>query len=152
MTDSADFRCQPDNTALLPCPFCGGKAAIVLGMKQTVRTVDVACQDCGGAMPAFCEDDAISDWNTRSGGEAVSPREPVAYYGLLPSPETMLTYASILEKPQYNIKNGIRYQIPAGEIVEAACMALRLCARRVANAEEAEALAVSRPHHSTPEK
>jgi hypothetical protein len=43
----------------------------------------------------------------------------------LPTPETMLTYASILEKPQYD-KFGVR--LATGEIVEAACAALRVCA------------------------
>jgi hypothetical protein len=46
----------------------------------------------------------------------------------LPAPETMLTYASMLEKPQYVVKNGARFKIPTGEIIEAACAALRLCA------------------------
>lgn len=52
---------------LLPCPFCGGKAAITLGVRRdAVKTVDVICQDCSGAMLAFCEDDAIADWNARA--------------------------------------------------------------------------------------
>jgi hypothetical protein len=48
----------------------------------------------------------------------------------LPKPETMLTYASILEKPKYQIdeKTGIKYRLATGEIVEAACAALRYCA------------------------
>lgn len=55
-----------DEINLLPCPFCGGKAAITLGVRRdAVKTVDVICQDCSGAMLAFCEDDAIADWNTR---------------------------------------------------------------------------------------
>lgn len=48
----------------------------------------------------------------------------------LPSPKTMLTYASILEKPKYQVdeKTGIKYRLATGEIVEAACEALRQCA------------------------
>jgi hypothetical protein len=46
----------------------------------------------------------------------------------LPAPETMLAYASILEKPQYAIHKGIKYALATGEIVEAACEALRICA------------------------
>lgn len=46
----------------------------------------------------------------------------------LPQPETMLTYASILEKQQYVVKNNAKYPIATGEIVEAACAALRVCA------------------------
>lgn len=46
----------------------------------------------------------------------------------LPQSETMRTYASILEKPQYVVHKGIRYPIATGEIVEAACAALRYCA------------------------
>ena len=47
----------------------------------------------------------------------------------LPAAETMLTYASVLEKPQYVIQNGRRFELATGEIVEAACAALRICAR-----------------------
>ena len=49
----------------------------------------------------------------------------------LPSPETMLTYASILEKPKYQVdeKTGIKYRLATGEIVEAACTALRVLAQ-----------------------
>ena len=47
----------------------------------------------------------------------------------LPSPETMLTYASILEKPQYIVKDGRKFLLPTGEIIEAACEALRVCAQ-----------------------
>lgn len=49
----------------------------------------------------------------------------------LPSPETMLAYASILEKPQYSIdpKTGRKFLLPTGEVVEAACAALRHCAQ-----------------------
>lgn len=46
----------------------------------------------------------------------------------LPKPETMLAYASILEKQQYVVKNGVKFPIATGEIVEAACAALRHCA------------------------
>lgn len=48
----------------------------------------------------------------------------------LPKPETMLIYASILEKPQYYIDavTGAKYLLPTGEIIEAACAALRYCA------------------------
>jgi len=47
---------------------------------------------------------------------------------MMPKPETMLTYASILEKQQYVVKDNVKYPIPTGEIVEAACAALRYCA------------------------
>lgn len=47
----------------------------------------------------------------------------------LPAPETMLPYASILEKPKYEVRDGKRIQLATGEIVEAACAALRICAR-----------------------
>lgn len=56
----------------------------------------------------------------------------------LPAPETMLAYASILEKPQYVIKNGARFKLPTGEIIEAACAALRLCAALKQGKENAE--------------
>ena len=44
----------------------------------------------------------------------------------LPAPETMLAYASMLEKPQYTPRGD---RMATGEIVEAACAALRVCAR-----------------------
>lgn len=47
----------------------------------------------------------------------------------LPQSETMLIYASILEKPQYHVKDGVKYLIPTGEVIEAACDALRYCAK-----------------------
>lgn len=46
----------------------------------------------------------------------------------LPAPETMLTYASILEKPQYYIHNRQKFLLPRGEIITAAIAALRHCA------------------------
>jgi hypothetical protein len=47
----------------------------------------------------------------------------------LPKSETMLAYASILEKPQYWVDpRGQKWLLATGEIVEAACAALRFCA------------------------
>lgn len=57
----------------------------------------------------------------------------------LPSPETMLTYASILEKPQYVVKDRIRYMLATGEVIEAACAALRECAARASDSQRREA-------------
>ena len=50
---------------LLPCPFCGGAADLNTGVIREVKTFDVVCRDCGGAMMASNEDDVIADWNTR---------------------------------------------------------------------------------------
>lgn len=48
----------------------------------------------------------------------------------LPQPETMLTYASILEKPRYWVDpRGQKWLLATGEIIEAACAALRYCAQ-----------------------
>lgn len=48
----------------------------------------------------------------------------------LPASETLEAYASILEKPQYHIDaRGRKTRLATGEIVEAACAALRICAR-----------------------
>jgi Lar family restriction alleviation protein len=50
-----------------PCPFCGGEGAITTGISpRGIKTVDVICQACSGTMPAFCEEDAVADWNTRA--------------------------------------------------------------------------------------
>ena len=59
----------------------------------------------------------------------------------LPKSETMLIYASILEKKQYWLdpKSGIRYLLQTGEIIEAACAALRYCAELKAIFEADEA-------------
>ncbi len=65
-----------DEIKLLPCPFCGGKAAIQLGVIREVHTVDVVCQDCSGAILAFCEDDAIANWNTRTPTAGSTGKEP----------------------------------------------------------------------------
>jgi hypothetical protein len=40
----------------------------------------------------------------------------------------MLLYASILEKPRYDVHKGVRYLLPRGEIINAAIAALRHCA------------------------
>jgi hypothetical protein len=54
----------------------------------------------------------------------------------MPSPETLLTYASILEKPQYEFTRGRKIKLATGEIVEAACAALRVCAQlKTANSD-----------------
>lgn len=45
---------------------------------------------------------------------------------MLPKSETMRAYASILEKPQYDTRG---FKLATGEVVEAACAALRVCAR-----------------------
>jgi len=58
---------------------------------------------------------------------AATPASPLRGRDL-PKPETMLTYASILEKPQYAIHNGVKYALATGEVVDAACTALRHCA------------------------
>lgn len=47
--------------------------------------------------------------------------------GRLPSVETMLCYADILEKPKFDVRNGIKYRLPNGEIIKAAIEALRFC-------------------------
>lgn len=73
-----------ESVELLPCPFCGGDPAITIGVSpRGQKTVDVVCQDCSATVPAFCESDAITDWNTRAtppaapaGGEG----EAVAYW------------------------------------------------------------------------
>ncbi len=71
-------------------------------------------------------------WTAREKARAILALLPApsAWQGMegLPKPETMLAYASILEKPQYVVKNGVKFQIATGEIVEAACVALRYCA------------------------
>lgn len=63
---------------------------------------------------------------------------PTGMREALPSAETMLTYASILEKPQYQVdpKTGQKYPLATGEIVEAACAALRFCAALAAPQEQ----------------
>lgn len=48
---------------------------------------------------------------------------------VLPAPDTMLAYASILEKPRYYVHtDGIKYRYPDSEVLRAAAAALRHCA------------------------
>lgn len=56
-------------------------------------------------------------------------KEPPAYYGLLPDPETLRAYASLFEKPYRDASNGLIRE--PGEPARAAAIALRLCARRI---------------------
>lgn len=46
----------------------------------------------------------------------------------LPAPETLLAYASILEKPQFYVHQGVKLRMPQGEPIKAAIAALRHCA------------------------
>jgi hypothetical protein len=50
----------------------------------------------------------------------------------------MLTYASILEKPQYYIHKGQKYLMPRSEIIDAAIAALRHCAVTSQQRQEGE--------------
>lgn len=59
-------------TELLPCPFCGGEAAIVQTLDTTVRTWFVTCSNLKCSVLAFrtkryyTEAEAIDAWNTRA--------------------------------------------------------------------------------------
>lgn len=54
---------------LKPCPFCGGRAAIIdLQTIDGSRCKAVECRRCGAMMPGVCQrnsDDVSSDWNAR---------------------------------------------------------------------------------------
>lgn len=54
---------------LEPCPFCGGRAAIIdLQTIDGSRCKAVECRRCGAMMPGVCQrnsDDVASDWNAR---------------------------------------------------------------------------------------
>ena len=62
-----------DEEKLLPCPFCGGKAKMILRDDPVIKTFDyeyrsVMCDVCG-CTTAVCEDEelAIKYWNKRHG-------------------------------------------------------------------------------------
>ena len=61
-----------DNTELLPCPFCGGEAAIVPTLDTTVREWFVTCGNLECNVLAcrtkryYTEAEAIAAWNTRA--------------------------------------------------------------------------------------
>lgn len=58
---------------LLPCPFCGGKADIVVGFRSSHASKGmishIDCNDCGAQGEKFdqldCKDKAIKAWNKR---------------------------------------------------------------------------------------
>lgn len=62
------------NNELLPCPFCGGKAAISTNHSESLWSHDVvlwtqvSCESCEASMPQTCdgyEVEAVEAWNTR---------------------------------------------------------------------------------------
>ena len=59
-------------TELLPCPFCGGEAALVPTLETTVREWFVKCSNLECSVLAcrtkryYTEAEAISAWNTRA--------------------------------------------------------------------------------------
>jgi hypothetical protein len=63
----------------------------------------------------------------------------------------MLTYASILEKPQYYIHKGQKYLMPRSEIIDAAIAALRHCAVTSHTRPNRAAPDVSTPARRPPE-
>ena len=58
-------------TELKPCPFCGGKAELLI-QSETDGTWCVECSECGASGPggptagAWSEQEAIDDWNERN--------------------------------------------------------------------------------------
>lgn len=68
MTSATDNR----TTELLPCPFCGGEAAIVPTLGTTVREWFVTCGNLECNVLAcrtkryYTEAEAITAWNTRA--------------------------------------------------------------------------------------
>lgn len=65
-----------DETTLLPCPFCGGKAALRMSwMGDGHRYRAVECVECGATTPGnYSEvgDQSAWDWNTRTPEQAIA--------------------------------------------------------------------------------
>lgn len=60
---------QPNTSreALLPCPFCGGKAMVCGVLIFEVTHCAIQCNNCGVRSDSFqYEADAIQSWNTRA--------------------------------------------------------------------------------------
>lgn len=49
---------------LLPCPFCGGEAAIY---EEILGGYIVQCHECCGQIGIMTKERAIAAWNTRAG-------------------------------------------------------------------------------------
>jgi Lar family restriction alleviation protein len=46
---------------LKPCPFCGGRAFVVIDRGQKYKAIFVECEDCGARVPV-CERKWLSYW------------------------------------------------------------------------------------------
>ena len=62
--------------ALLPCPFCGGEAAIINEDRTWIECLDCPSKAVLGPFDSYAETDAIAAWNARLSADA-APVEAV---------------------------------------------------------------------------
>lgn len=69
-----NFLIPDKKPELLPCPFCGGEAEVIINKSKEGQTSDVHCSLCSCRKvllkhPSYegnIEQDAIDNWNTRT--------------------------------------------------------------------------------------
>lgn len=100
-------------TILLPCPFCGGEAALADSCRMKFQMNYVRCGNCGASGSVDTQVEAIAAWNTRA---------PVEYEGwfYLPKPKNSLVRYGT---PQIEkMENGYKAKQPV-EVIESAIRA-----------------------------
>ncbi|MER9685885.1 Lar family restriction alleviation protein [Mesorhizobium sp. M0139] len=91
------------DTQLLPCPHCGGEA-LGHGHSYPPEQGDVQCYDCGGAMIAATEDEAIAAWNRRAPPKVGSGELDAAGLAQMVDKYATSMYGRIVGVPDFVIK------------------------------------------------
>lgn len=74
---------DPIDTALLPCPFCGGGADVMVPEDDNTPAATVMCMNCYIVGPERgTETEAIAAWNTRAASQADTARAEGIALGL----------------------------------------------------------------------
>lgn len=99
------------DTELLPCPFCGGKAKLIINMQAFEPFVMVRCENCGAKTKKIMQsvdycaaDEAVKIWNRRA-----IPDEVVS--------EVENAFIAVDEQLS-NILNELRRKVEAGDFKE----------------------------------
>jgi Lar family restriction alleviation protein len=123
-----DTRCSPGTSALLPCPFCGGKEISIHNHRKEMYWA--SCKSCGLEAPSetgVTGDDAVAYWNARAGA-AQTQQEPVAWLDKRSEPAADWTKRIVATNPEYVEANGSHNFTPLYALAQTA---LRAAAERV---------------------